>query len=252
MIKFFRKIRQKLAYENNKGKYLRYAIGEIALVVVGILIALSLNNWNSQRLTSNRNQELLVKLSKELDLNIERAAFLDSSFFANKLKYTDSLHNLLDNNLATNHLDYMVSTSIFYVNTFNLNSSVFQELKNTGSLYSIGSDSLVTEIQKYYQLCERETFYNLDYSEDINTLKFKCQDGWFDFVYLYKRNPDEALKHHPWITNPRSSQYINLRQFVAAARVQHWLMSRKLTNIIKESEQLKKLIAAEQGLLNQN
>ena len=54
MIKFFRKIRQKLAYENNKGKYLRYAIGEIALVVVGILIALSLNNYSKFRERTNQ------------------------------------------------------------------------------------------------------------------------------------------------------------------------------------------------------
>ena len=253
MIKFFRKIRFDLVAKNKTGKYLKYAIGEILLVVIGILIALSVNNWNSQRLTNNRNKALLVKLSKELDLNIERAALLDSTTltrgFANRFKYTDSLFYLLSNNMAINHLDYMVSTSIFYINTFNLNSSVFQELKNTGSLYSIGSDNLVTEIQKYYQLCDRETFYNLNFSENVNTLKFKCYDGWYDFKHLYKRNPDEALKHHPWIGNPRSPQYIHLRQFVQTARTHHRLMSNKLNAIIKESEQLKKYIAAEQRSL---
>ena len=48
MIKFFRKIRYNLMSENNTGKYLKYAIGEILLVVIGILIALQINNWNSQ------------------------------------------------------------------------------------------------------------------------------------------------------------------------------------------------------------
>jgi|TARA_R110000737_G_C14509985_1_gene473452 hypothetical protein len=46
MIKFFRKIRQNLVSKGNTGKYLKYAIGEIILVVIGILIALSINNWN--------------------------------------------------------------------------------------------------------------------------------------------------------------------------------------------------------------
>jgi hypothetical protein len=46
MIKFFRKIRQKLLVENKISKYLLYAIGEVVLVVIGILIALSVNNWN--------------------------------------------------------------------------------------------------------------------------------------------------------------------------------------------------------------
>jgi len=46
MIKFFRKIRQNLLRENKTGKYFKYAIGEITLVVIGILIALQINNWN--------------------------------------------------------------------------------------------------------------------------------------------------------------------------------------------------------------
>jgi len=50
MIKFFRKIRQQLLTENKFSKYLLYAIGEIVLVVIGILIALQINNWNIERL----------------------------------------------------------------------------------------------------------------------------------------------------------------------------------------------------------
>ena len=46
MIPFFRKIRKQLAADNNPKKYLRYAIGEIALVVIGILVALQINTWN--------------------------------------------------------------------------------------------------------------------------------------------------------------------------------------------------------------
>jgi len=49
MINFFRKIRQRLLTENKFSKYLLYGIGEIILVVIGILIALSINNWNEDR-----------------------------------------------------------------------------------------------------------------------------------------------------------------------------------------------------------
>ena len=54
MIKFFRKIRQNLLSEGKTGKYFKYAIGEIVLVMIGILLALQVNNWN-QRL---KNEEL--------------------------------------------------------------------------------------------------------------------------------------------------------------------------------------------------
>ncbi len=52
MIQFFRKFRQELLSENKVGKYLLYAFGEIILVVIGILIALQINNWNESRKAS--------------------------------------------------------------------------------------------------------------------------------------------------------------------------------------------------------
>ena len=67
MIKFFRKIRQKLLTENKFSKYLIYAIGEIILVVIGILIALQINNWNHERL--NRKQEIKILIGIRDELN---------------------------------------------------------------------------------------------------------------------------------------------------------------------------------------
>ena len=66
MIKFFRKIRQRLLSENKFSKYLIYAIGEIVLVVIGILIALSINNWNEENKESNKVKSLLVALKNDL------------------------------------------------------------------------------------------------------------------------------------------------------------------------------------------
>lgn len=60
MIRFFRKIRQKLLTQNKVTRYLAYAIGEIFLVVIGILIALQVNNWNESRKESARERELLI------------------------------------------------------------------------------------------------------------------------------------------------------------------------------------------------
>ena len=60
MIKLFRNIRQNLIMENKTGKYLKYAIGEIILVVIGILIALQINNWNEVR-KNDEKEALLIK-----------------------------------------------------------------------------------------------------------------------------------------------------------------------------------------------
>jgi len=70
MIKFFRKIRYDLMEKNKTGKYLKYAIGEILLVVIGILIALQINNWNENRKDRQLEKELLVQLQSEFESNL--------------------------------------------------------------------------------------------------------------------------------------------------------------------------------------
>ena len=69
MIKFFRHIRKRLLSENKFSKYVLYAIGEIILVVIGILIALQINNWNEQRKADIQEQAILVRLHKEFQSN---------------------------------------------------------------------------------------------------------------------------------------------------------------------------------------
>jgi len=71
MIHFFRKIRYNLMEKNKTGKYLKYAIGEIVLVVVGILIALSINNWNEKRKNEEKLKNILEEIFDETATNIE-------------------------------------------------------------------------------------------------------------------------------------------------------------------------------------
>jgi len=70
MINFFRKTRKKLADDNKFVKYSRYAIGEIVLVVIGILIALQINNWNEERKEREKFDNILIEVRKELIENI--------------------------------------------------------------------------------------------------------------------------------------------------------------------------------------
>ena len=72
MINFFRKIRKKLADDNKPLKYARYAIGEIALVMIGILLALQVNNWNEFQKDRKIEKEALVGLVENLKLNINQ------------------------------------------------------------------------------------------------------------------------------------------------------------------------------------
>ncbi len=104
MIKFFRNIRQKLLSEGNTGKYLKYAIGEIVLVVIGILIALSINNWNEQRKDRIQEKIILNDLAKNIEINIQtfqndiaslqqwnRSSEIVIRVLENKLAFSDTL-----------------------------------------------------------------------------------------------------------------------------------------------------------------
>ena len=105
MIKFFRKIRQNLLMENKTGKYFKYAIGEIILVMIGILLALQVNNWNETRKISNTIESLFSVFENELENNIRdsnslirRGYSLDSlniRFINNKMTREDLLKNPL-------------------------------------------------------------------------------------------------------------------------------------------------------------
>ncbi|MEP7267854.1 MAG: DUF6090 family protein [Saprospiraceae bacterium] len=70
MIKLFRNIRQKLLAEGKTSRYLKYAMGEIILVVIGILIALQVNNWNEQRKQRYKELHYLQNIKTDLNLNM--------------------------------------------------------------------------------------------------------------------------------------------------------------------------------------
>ena len=89
MIKFFRNIRKNLLSQGKTGKYVKYAIGEIILVVIGILIALQINNLNEQRKQHNQEQDYLSALKREFENNlieVDRAIKLNASLLKNALE----------------------------------------------------------------------------------------------------------------------------------------------------------------------
>lgn len=104
MIKFFRHIRKRLVADSKFSKYVLYAIGEIILVVIGILIALQINNWNEKRKLAAYEEKLLVQLQQDLLLNANdlklnislqkktmRSIDVLLQHFETKEPYTDSL-----------------------------------------------------------------------------------------------------------------------------------------------------------------
>src|SRR5680860_447167 len=172
MIKFFRKIRYDLLEKNKTGKYLKYAIGEIILVVIGILIAIQVNNWNIERTDKNRETKYLSNIVLDLKKDISRLDFL-IEFRKNKLigdqKIIEHMNGIPVNNL-TELTKYVVNSMM--EENFSPNNTTFSELSNSGNLNLISNDSikfLLLELEEIYKEnklnIEQETF---DYREYIS------------------------------------------------------------------------------------
>ncbi len=151
MLPFFRKIRYRLAEDNQFFKYSRYAIGEIVLVVIGILIALQINNWNTQ-LQLNTQEQVNLKILKseftfnkiELQRNIEKAMRLKGR--------ADSLLILFkvpQSNINLENLKFLTLGLSAY-STYDPSNGALNNLISSGQLNLIKNDSLRIILSKWF------------------------------------------------------------------------------------------------------
>ncbi len=148
MIKFFRKIRQKLLTENKFRKYLIYAIGEIVLVVIGILIALQINNWNEHRKLKVKELKSLQELRSDLVQNLNDMRVNIASFKICKNSNEIIIYNIENNIKYNDSLDYHFSMLYPFI-TFTVNQTAYDNLKLNG-IGLITNDSLRRSISDLY------------------------------------------------------------------------------------------------------
>jgi hypothetical protein len=150
MLKFFRKIRYDLMDRNKTGKYVKYAIGEVFLVVIGILIALQINNWNEARKETVREVKMLQDISNDIQKNIanieEGIVYLDQGKISsiNVLKYIEAKQEYTDSMLT----DFTNFTS-FWDPDFT--EASFENLKNVG-VNLISNDTLRNRIIGLFEI----------------------------------------------------------------------------------------------------
>jgi hypothetical protein len=160
MIKFFRQIRYKLMSQNQTGKYLKYAVGEIVLVVIGILIALQINNWNEGRKELRRSKALLEEFKRDLARDTT-----ESNYVTGKLagRLTIESWALNKTSYDTSHLDSL--KLVFLGNYYQQPMTVrtFNKLQNSENPNLSGFEDLQNKLTKYYT----DTKYLLDaYNEE--------------------------------------------------------------------------------------
>ncbi|EPR74168.1 hypothetical protein ADIWIN_0745 [Winogradskyella psychrotolerans RS-3] len=143
MIKFFRKLRQNMIRENKVNKYLLYAIGEIILVVIGILIALQINNWN-QELGNKQNEHVIIK---NLNLEFKKNKISIEKYIKHHETILSDTRVLIDlvgepeDVLNRFNLDSLLAQTIDYM-SYKPSQSVVLDVISSGKLNLISSDSL--------------------------------------------------------------------------------------------------------------
>ena len=194
MIPFFRKIRKTLADDNKPLKYFRYAIGEIVLVVIGILIALQINNWHNNRIERKKEVNYITNINKEFKLNKTQ---LDTVTFYHQIVY-DNTKKILDlipidiNTVNKDSLSSYISKTIFHY-TFNPQQSTVNSLTNTSSFEIISNLELRELLQRWEEIVndyQEEELLFREYSFDnyvplmskhISFIAWNNNDNIFDY-----------------------------------------------------------------------
>ena len=144
MIKFFRKIRQNLLMKNKTGKYFKYAIGEIVLVVIGILIALQINNWNEGQKIQSNQEKYLTLLKTEAENNLNEIRITKNAVGEMKIQQI-ALYNLINvkrDTVTEKHLSESLFRIISNTYRFKYENSALSDLKSSGGLKNVLNDSL--------------------------------------------------------------------------------------------------------------
>ena len=144
MISMLRKLRQKLLSENKFSKYLLYAIGEIVLVVIGILIALQINNWSEQQKTKQKELNYLSLLRQEMagnlhTIQLEKKVLND---FLTSLKQLLKLYANPDSTITNKGLSKILVPILSHDMDFYFKDGTLKEVISTGNLKDIANDSI--------------------------------------------------------------------------------------------------------------
>ncbi len=198
MIKFFRKIRYNLMSENKTGKYFKYAIGEIVLVVIGILIALWINNINIEHQQDKERLTLITNLKQELSENLDQFNGRINLIIDTTKKLIEVL-NFSANSNTNKPMDSLRAyvSSALVIEVAILNNSRLSSAKSSGK-FSLLSEDITTAFADYETsitnylgfINTTNSFFNEDWAELV--IKFNSLENFHNITY-----PKTNLATHP-------------------------------------------------------
>ncbi len=236
MIKFFRQIRQSLIMEDKNAKYLKYAIGEIVLVVIGILIALQINNWNEHRKNQITKQVYLKSLIAELKTNLETYINVQNGY-DNRIASFDHLFNTINTVDANkDSIKSAFNKAATFIGITMMNKTAFDELINSQN-FQVFEKDLRDKILNYYnELHDKIERINIELDElrELRLEMYKSMDIAYESGYKNKENVEIS----DWKSNPDSPQFLKATNFFASRKNMLRYTRKMFDDLSVESEKL--------------
>ena len=250
--------------KNQTGKYFKYAIGEIVLVVIGILIALQINNWNESRKEQNKERNYLTNLQRDLKNQI-KSIDIQTAY---ETEFTESAAYIIQhykNHNALDDLDRLFFEKLTNINsrkTFLITDPTFTDLLSSGNIDLIKNKSFKDQLIQYYQELERiekviqnnntllvdnhfgTTFLNSGYFYN-NTNAILPSTGSENSIALMPIYHDELAKISSELLNNSEKtlqlmNVVNLRHTVSLAAL--GIMENSKKNTLKIIEELNRIL----------
>jgi hypothetical protein len=193
MFRIFRRIREEILLGKVARRYLGYAVGELILVVLGILIALQINNWNEERI---EQRQILISKTDALAAYIEDRPF-------------DELRNI--------DLFYLMRAPFYRPYAWNRNA--LEQIKSSGSLRQMTNRQLAEKISAY----EAFTYHlegDFDFDRAVGTKSVELAGTVIDMNYpsVYQHFPVDQLESFSFPNSPIHDVYVELPKLVADAQ----------------------------------
>ena len=249
MIPFFRKIRKTLADDNKPIKYLRYAIGEIVLVVIGILIALQINNWNDQKKNAASEQLYYCRILEDFELDNQLINELKDK--ANyRIDSSKKILLYLDSGKKDKH--YLINQFILAARSevYEPRNATFKDLISSGNLKLLNDVTIKNSLIQLYSELENKQSQMKQNRDEITKKVFELVNTSIEigaiqeFEYVRKLLDPEILQILPqddWTKDKNNDYYKKLQQVllfnIAMADRKKQLLS-AINNLMETSYQL--------------
>ena len=253
MIPIFRRIRRRLLSQNRLSKYLLYAVGEIFLVVIGILIALQINAWNDHRKDREKEQAYLHRLQEELVFD-EKYLRINREFYAEVFEAGSLVLASIEDEPEAEHTQWEILVSFFHASQIwpiKTVSATFDELKSTGDLSLIQDIAIRNSLAFYHggglQRYSETLGINPPYRKMVRgMIPAKIQNYMWENCHATEGDIQKLLECEPMISEVQSEEINRLlkgnEELISELRFYMSSIKVGLTTLVEQEKLCKEIL----------